>query len=124
MIEHTDVESGGPPRHLHHRQDEWFYILEGEYVIEVGLQTHRLSPGDSLLAPRGVPHVWAYTRGSEVEKTRGRLLIGFRPAGEMESFFTELADLEAPEPETLRRLFAAHGMELLGPPLDVHQPRP
>src|SRR5262249_45633642 len=60
LIEHANMGKGGPLRHLHHDQDEWFYAIEGEYVAEVGDQKFRLKPGDSLLAPRKVPHVWAH----------------------------------------------------------------
>jgi len=45
----------GPPRHYHEEQDEWFYCLAGEYVVEIGDQRSRLGPGDSVLGPRRVP---------------------------------------------------------------------
>ncbi len=60
ILENTFHARGGPARHLHYDQDEWFYALEGEFLIEVGQERRRLHPGDSLLAPRQVPHVWAY----------------------------------------------------------------
>src|SRR4051794_27847414 len=60
IIEQVSQRKGGPPRHVHHAQEEWFYILEGEYVFEVGDQHMRMTPGDSLIGPRGVSHVWAY----------------------------------------------------------------
>ncbi len=63
IIENTFREKGGPARHLHYNQDEWFYAVEGEFIFEVGQEKFRLKPGDSLLAPRKVPHVWAYTGG-------------------------------------------------------------
>ena len=115
IIEHSDRGKGGPPRHVHHAQDEWFYVLQGPYRMVVGDERFELGPGDSLLAPRGVPHVWAHT-GAGV----GRLLIGFQPAGQIEAFFAALARAgDAPSPETLRRLTNAHGMTHLGPPLPV-----
>ena len=55
----TSLHKGGPPRHSHHEQDEWFYVVEGEYVIEVGEERYELGPGDSVFAPRKVVHVWA-----------------------------------------------------------------
>ena len=113
VIEHTDHARGGPPRHVHHAQDEWFYVLEGVYRAEVGGEPFELGPGDALFAPRGVPHVWAH-----VGDGRGRLLIAFSPAGEMEAFLAALAEAgPAPTPDTLRPLFAAHGMDVVGPPL-------
>lgn len=113
MLENTFHQKGGPPRHLHFNQDEWFYAIEGEFIFEIGQKELRLAPGDSLLAPRMVPHVWAYD-GEAV----GRILIAFRPAGKMEAFFREVTKtkrMPAQEPE----LWRAHGMELLGPPLAV-----
>jgi quercetin dioxygenase-like cupin family protein len=115
VIEHRDEGKGGPPRHLHREQEEWFYVLEGEYRAEVGAERFELGPGGALLAPRGVPHVWAH-----VGEGAGRLLIAFSPAGEMDAFLAVLSELGAsPSPEALRLLFAAHGMEVVGPPLSV-----
>jgi mannose-6-phosphate isomerase-like protein (cupin superfamily) len=111
ILENIFHARGGPPRHLHYEQDEWFYALEGEFLIEVGAERIRLNPGDSLLAPRRVPHVWAYTGN-----TRGRILITFMPAGQMEAFFREVTKANAMPPQD-PGLWRAHGMELLGPPL-------
>ncbi len=60
ILENTFLAKGGPARHLHYDQEEWFYILEGEFQFEVGTEGFRLHSGDSLLAPRRVPHVWAF----------------------------------------------------------------
>lgn len=113
ILENTFRAKGGPARHLHHDQDEWFYAVEGEFVIEVGEERFRLKPGDSLLAPRRVPHVWAYVGDSQ-----GRLLIVFTPAGKMEAFFREVTKANAMPPQE-PELWRAHGMELVGPPLRV-----
>ena len=115
VVEATDDTKGGPPRHLHHEQEEWFYVIESEYTIEIGDERLRLGPGDSVLAPRGVPHVWAH-----VGEGTGKLLIVFQPAGKMEAFFGELSKVEgAPQPEVMQRVFSSHGMEMTGPPLPV-----
>ena len=113
ILENTFHKKGGPPRHLHRDQDEWFYAVEGEFLIEVGGERFRLKPGDSLLAPRQVPHVWAYPGD-----TRGRILIAFMPAGKMEAFFREVTKANAMPPQD-PALWRAHGMEVLGPPLPV-----
>ena len=60
ILENTFLAKGGPARHLHYDQEEWFYVLEGEFQFEVGVDRFRLQPGDSLLAPRQVPYVWAF----------------------------------------------------------------
>ena len=113
IIENTFHEKGGPAKHLHYDQDEWFYAVEGEFLLEVGQEQFRLKPGDSALAPRMIPHVWAYTGNS-----RGRMLIAFMPAGKMEAFFREVTKANAMPPQD-PELWRAHGMELLGPPLKV-----
>lgn len=113
VLENTFREKGGPARHLHYNQDEWFYIVEGEFLFEVGSEKFKLKPGDSLLAPRQVPHVWAYAGG-----TGGNILIAFMPAGKMEAFFREVTKANAMPPQD-PALWRAHEMELLGPPLKV-----
>ena len=113
IIENTFHEKGGPAKHLHYNQDEWFYAVEGEFLLEVGQEQFRLQPGDSVLAPRKIPHVWAYT-GSN----RGRMLIAFMPAGKMVSFFREVTKVNAMPPQD-PELWRSHDMELLGPPLKV-----
>lgn len=101
LIEQINDRPGGPPRHVHHGQEEWFYVLDGSYVIEVGAERFELGLGDSVLAPRGIPHVWAHTG-----TLTGRLLIGFQPAGEMEDFFAAATQLEGiPATSALARLF-------------------
>ena len=109
VLENTFHAPGGPPRHLHLAQDEWFYALEGEFVVEVADVRHVLRPGDSVLGPRRVPHVWACTG-------RGRLLVAFTSAGAMEAFFREVTRADA-MPSQDPAVWAAHGMEVVGPPL-------
>ena len=115
VTEITSLQKGGPARHLHHGQDEWFYVLEGEHVIEVGEERYEGEPGDSVLAPRKVAHAWAH-----VGEGTGRLIAALQPAGEIEAFFEDLAKLgSAPEREDLSRAFSSHGLELVGPPLSI-----
>lgn len=115
IIEQANAFRGGPPRHVHRAQEEWFYVVEGRYVISVGDEVYHLGAGDSVLAPRGVPHAWALEGRSP-----GRLVIAFYPAGKMEEFFDEAATLDGqPALAMARPLFAAHGMEVVGPPIDV-----
>jgi mannose-6-phosphate isomerase-like protein (cupin superfamily) len=115
VAEVTSLHKGGPARHLHHEQDEWFYVVEGEYVIEVGDERYEPGPGDSLLAPRKMAHVWAH-----VGEGTGRLIAALQPAGQIEAFFDELARLGSiPKHDELSRAFSSHGLELSGPPLSI-----
>ena len=112
IVENRNMLRGGPPRHIHYEQEEWFYFVEGsdDVVMEVGEKKLRLKPGDSVLAPRNVPHVWAY-----LGEQPGRMLFAFTPAARIESFFEETSKPDAKINDRTR--FERHGMKLVGPPL-------
>jgi quercetin dioxygenase-like cupin family protein len=113
IIEQSQIRRFGPPRHVHFEQDEWFYPLEGTFIVEVGEGRYELHPGDFLFAPRAVPHAWKH-----VEEEAGRMLIGFQPAGTMEAFFRKFTKGGVmPTVEELPALFLEHGMKVVGPPL-------
>jgi mannose-6-phosphate isomerase-like protein (cupin superfamily) len=73
------------PAHVHSHEDELFLSLEGDHVIELDGEEHRIGPGESVFAPRGVPHAQRRVVAGE-----GRLLIVTSPGG-LEGFFRELA---------------------------------
>jgi mannose-6-phosphate isomerase-like protein (cupin superfamily) len=102
---------GGPPRHVHPEQDEWFTVIEGHYQITVGEELFDLEPGDSVFGPRGVSHTWAY-----VGSGGGRLLFVISPAGQMEDFLRALSDSQQMAPQD-PAFWQRYGLELLGPPL-------
>ncbi|MEO7966530.1 MAG: cupin domain-containing protein [Gemmatimonadaceae bacterium] len=115
VFEHANMGRGGPPRHFHYEQDEWFYVIKGEFAFQVGDEQFTLHPGDSLFAPRMIPHVWAY-----VGDTPGTLLLGVQPAGSLEAFFLQSSEMtRPPTPEEAEQQFAAHGMKVVGPPLKI-----
>jgi len=106
---------GGPPLHRHYFQDEWFYIVRGEFLVQVGEEQFRLGPGDSAFAPRRIPHAFAMTSTGE-----GQMLVLFQPAGSMEAFFHEMRRLGTEVSagrQIPKSVWEDHGMELLGPPL-------
>jgi quercetin dioxygenase-like cupin family protein len=112
VIEHKNLLKGGPPVHLHHSQDEWFYVMEGEVLFQIGGERKHLHAGDSILGPRGIPHGFA----AAGEKP-ARMVIAFTPAGKMEAFFREVAVPGGPKMDA--PLFARYEMEYVGPPLVV-----
>lgn len=77
------------PLHVHANEDEFFYAVEGEHVIQVGEREHRLAPGEGVFAPRGIPHAQRRVLAGE-----GRILLVFAPGG-FEGFFRRLADAHA-----------------------------
>jgi len=119
---------GGGPRHLHHDQDEWIYVIDGEVEFLMGEQRVRLGAGESVFIPRKVGHMWGCVNGKP-----GKIINVYQPAGQMEEFFRAVGKLavgkDLPSREqvitktyteaqinTVRQLFEAHGMDLLGPP--------
>jgi mannose-6-phosphate isomerase-like protein (cupin superfamily) len=76
------------PPHVHSNEDELFYALEGEHIIHRGEEELRISPHQSVFAPRGISHAQ-----SRVVPKEGRMLIVITPGG-FEGFFRDLAEAE------------------------------
>jgi quercetin dioxygenase-like cupin family protein len=110
VIEHKGLGHGGPPVHFHLHQEEWFYVMEGEVLFQVGDSQKRLTAGESILGPRGIPHGFA-----GVGEKPAHMLIAFTPAGKMEEFFRDVAVPNGPKMDA--PLFARYDMQYVGPPL-------
>ncbi|HEY1275674.1 MAG TPA: quercetin 2,3-dioxygenase [Thermoleophilaceae bacterium] len=123
MLEMTLPPGDEPPLHVHHEQDECFYVLDGEVTIFLaGGEERTLQAGEFARAPRGVPHI--YRAGD----SGARVLTQSSPAG-FQSFVETLSVPAAapvlpqpagpPTPEQTAHLAAVaaeHGIEILGPP--------
>lgn len=108
ILEHANMTKGGPPLHCHLRQEEWFYVIDGEVLFQVGDKRKQLGPGDSILGPRLVPHTF-----SKVGERPARMLIAFTPAGKMEEFLRITAVPNPPVQDAA--FFRRYEMELIGP---------
>lgn len=106
----------GPPLHLHGREDETVYVLEGEFRWKLGEERPVTAPGSFVFIPRGLPHTWQC-----IGDQPGRMLITFAPAG-MEGFFDRLASLTEFDLDAFRAAATEHGMEVVGPPLAESDP--
>ena len=107
---HMDMPAGEmPPRHVHHGEDEGFYVLGGELTLYLPGESVTLRPGEFFLAPRWVPHAY------EVGPDGARVLVSSAPSG-FERFVTAVGALEELSPEILGGVAAEHGIEILGPP--------
>jgi quercetin dioxygenase-like cupin family protein len=109
-IEHKGLGHSGPPVHIHPNQDEWFYVMEGEVLFQLGGERKTLRAGESVLGPRGIPHGFM----GAGEKP-AHMIIAFTPAGRMEEFFRETAVPKGPPMDAA--MFAKYDMQYVGPPL-------
>ena len=119
LAEEVTPPQGGPPPHLHTREDETFCVLEGELEFVVGERTLSASAGSVVYAPRGVLHGLR-----NVGTGHSRMIVIITPAG-LEKFFEEVGEpvtdpSSPPEgPPDIERLVAVarkYGMEIPPPP--------
>lgn len=123
MAEVTVRKGGEPPLHVHSREDELFYVLDGEVLLQRGMSRIEAGPGTSVWLPRGVPH------GFAVQTETARLLNQYTPAGlekAHRSFAKPAPDMTLPPPEeaghdldAITAEFAQYGVAFVGPPLPV-----
>jgi quercetin dioxygenase-like cupin family protein len=105
---------GGPPLHIHPFQDEWFYVIEGEYLFQVGEDKYKLKAGDTIFLPRKVQHAFIQLTDE------GRMIVSYLPAGKMEAFFKVTDKLTSvPTIEEITKVFEDHDMKVVGAPLKV-----
>jgi quercetin dioxygenase-like cupin family protein len=120
VIEHLAPRSSGSPLHVHHDEDEWFYVIEGEVTFWVDGEVTVAGAGSFVYGPRDIPHTFS------VSSETARFLLVTEPSG-FEAFVRAVgepaADLvippaptEPPDVAAMARLAAEHGMEILGPP--------
>jgi quercetin dioxygenase-like cupin family protein len=117
IVEVTESPGAQAPLHVHHREDEGFWILEGEVALHVGAETIEASAGDFAWGPRDVPH--RYTVGPN----GGRMLFLCTPAG-FEDLVRDMsvpaeartlppASDEEPDMEMVAAVAGRYGCELL-----------
>ena len=83
LLENLTAPGGGPPPHVHTREDEFFHVVDGSFEIRIGEEVHDLGPGGFAYVPRGTVHNFRNTADKP-----SRILVGFTPGG-MEGFFRE-----------------------------------
>ena len=110
----------GSPLHVHHNEDEWFYVIEGELTFWVGGHVITAPAGSFVYGPREVPHTFI------VSSEQARFLLVVEPAG-FEGFVRALGQpaqalvipspaTEPPDVAAMAALAAEYGIEILGPP--------
>jgi mannose-6-phosphate isomerase-like protein (cupin superfamily) len=120
MVESMVAPGYSPPLHIHDREDETFWVLEGEVTIRCGAETFRASAGACAFLPRGVPHTFV------VEGATPARMIAILTPGGGEAFFAEAGRPAGgdgfpppapPDLEQLRRVATRFGNRIVGPPL-------
>jgi mannose-6-phosphate isomerase-like protein (cupin superfamily) len=120
LVESLVAPGFSPPLHVHHREDESFWILEGELSMRCGDRTFRARPGSFVFLPRDVPHTFVVEG-----RTPARMLTLLTPGGG-EGLFVEggrraghdgLPPATPPDIEALRRVSERYGAEIVGPPM-------
>jgi quercetin dioxygenase-like cupin family protein len=120
VIEHLAPRGAGSPLHVHSREDEWFYVIEGELSLWVDGETIVAPAGSFVFGPKGIPHTFI------VSSEQARFLLVTEPAG-FEQFMRAVGEpaprLEIPPPATeppdvaaLTAVAAEFGIEIAGPP--------
>jgi hypothetical protein len=124
VLEHWAPHGDSPPLHVHLNEDEIFHILEGEMLFRVADRDVHAGTGDTLLAPKGVPHTY------RVESADGACWLTIMRGGDFEGFVRSCGrpaersgvpdPSGPPTPERVAALAAEcirHRIELIGPPL-------
>ena len=118
VIEFVIGPKQGPALHAHLREDELWYVIEGEFRFKAGDAMLQASTGGMAFGPRGTPHCF-----QNIGDAPGRLLVITTPSG-LERFFEQFAEL-LPGPVDRDRLAAvghANWVEFVGPPVGVSDP--
>jgi mannose-6-phosphate isomerase-like protein (cupin superfamily) len=112
----------GPPLHMHTREDETFYILEGALKFRCGGQTATAEAGSTVFMPRGIPHTFCNPFEEPVK------VLGIITPGGFETFFEEQLALLQSVPEGSRPDLAAlealgrkYGGVIMGPPMSLDE---
>lgn len=110
VLETITLPGGGPPPHVHEREDETFYVLEGEFQFQIGRESMVAGPGTMVIAPKGIPHSFR-----NIGLTPGKLLVVVSPGG-FERFMQEFSELPTNVPPEMAKLAAIgqkHGIKFL-----------
>ena len=118
LLENLTAPGGGPPPHLHTDEDEFFFVLDGDFEIRIGDDVHALGPGGFAFVPRGTVHNFR-----NVTDAPARILVGFTP-GRIDGFFRAAGrpatddgpapPLDADEMARTEATAAKYGLRLVG----------
>jgi len=124
VLEHHAYYGDSPPLHIHHSEDEVFVVLEGEFRFIIGSKEHHLKVGETILAPKGIPHQY------KVESGKGGKWLTITTGHDFENFVkavsrpaqkNALPERKGPPTEAFKEnltaISANYNIEIIGPPL-------
>jgi mannose-6-phosphate isomerase-like protein (cupin superfamily) len=113
--------TAGPTLHVHTREDEMFFVLEGVLTMQLGDQLHEIAAGGLAWGARGTPHAFANLASQQL-----RIMILWIPGGverlfdEMEAYLQTVAG--TPDEEVVAAINARYGAKRVGPQIPVPAP--
>jgi mannose-6-phosphate isomerase-like protein (cupin superfamily) len=119
----SNKETGGPALHIHHKDDEIFYVIYGEFLIQIDKDISLIKKGDTVFIPRGTAHTFA----NPIVDNPGELLTIHQPISpELEKFYDAFCHNGYMNEDQMGKLFTKNELKLLlannafvGPPIDV-----
>ena len=122
LVESLIAAGASPPMHIHHREDESFYVLDGALTVSCGGEIYDATTGSYIFLPRGVPHTFRV-----VSETPARLLTLITPGGGEGVFAAggrpaermTLPPVAPPDIERVKQAALQFGSEIVGPPLSA-----
>lgn len=120
VLEHRANQGTGSPLHVHHNEDEWFYVMAGEVTFWVGGEVIVAPAGSFVYGPRDIPHTFM------VSSDEAHFLLVTEPSG-FDEFVRSVGEpaprreipppsADSPDIEALTRLAATFGIDIVGPP--------
>jgi quercetin dioxygenase-like cupin family protein len=115
VVEIITPSGVGIPPHVHDREDEMVYIIEGEFMITLGNENFNAGPGTEIFFPRNIPHAF-----QNIGRSQGKTLWTIVPGGNFEDFFEELNMLSGGSQDMgmVIEIFGNYGIHILiNPPV-------
>lgn len=105
---------GGPPLHVHHKQEETIQVLKGRFKVRIGDEIYTIEEGGFAYMPSNIPHAFL-----NLTDQPGEIIVVYTPGGGHKFYeeFGPISRMGPPDPKVIGPLFTKYDMSLLGPPL-------
>ncbi len=115
VVESIVPPGSGPPRHVHSREDEMFYVISGQFKLAHAEHGMEVGPGQVVFLRRNEPHTY-----KNISNQAARLLVTITRAG-FEGFLREVSQRKLSPPNDMQEINAVaekYGLRFVGPPLE------